>query len=116
MNNIIQINAAIAEATGIAPTAFTAFNISEVPSITFTAYRQGDNAVTEEWRYSTRVTAESLEEAMQIEEEIADSLTTLGDEEKFSALRIEVNGGGTLEDETTGFPQLLTYYDITVRS
>lgn len=48
MNSIIQINAAIAEATGIAPSAFTAFNITEVPSITFTAYRQGDNAVVED--------------------------------------------------------------------
>lgn len=53
---------------------------------------------------------------MRIEEQIADTLTTLGDEEKYSALNIEVNGGGTLEDETTGFPQLLTYYDIKVRS
>ena len=53
---------------------------------------------------------------MRIEEQIADTLTTLGDEEKLDALNIEVNGGGTLEDEATGFPQLLTYYDITVRS
>ena len=62
------------------------------------------------------MTAETLEEALRIEEQIADTLTTLGDEEKLDALNIEVNGGGTLEDEATGFPQLLTYYDITVRS
>ena len=46
MNNIIQI-AAIEEATGIEPSAFSAYNIQEVPSISFTAYRQQDNAVVE---------------------------------------------------------------------
>lgn len=49
---------------------------------------------------------------MEIEATIADLLCTLGDEEKFGKLRIQVNGGGTLEDENTGLSQLLTYYDI----
>lgn len=59
-----------------------------------------------------RITAESFAEALALEEIIADLLVSLGDEEKFGKLRIEVNGGGTLEDENTGLPQLLTYYDI----
>ena len=49
---------------------------------------------------------------MEIEATIADLLCTLGDEEKFGKLRIQVYGGGTLEDENTGLSQLLTYYDI----
>ena len=49
---------------------------------------------------------------MEIEETIANLLVSLGDEEKFGKLRIEINGGGSLEDENTRLPMLLTYYDI----
>jgi hypothetical protein len=51
-------------------------------------YRQGDNAVVETWRFQTRITAESLEEAIDIEETVADLLVSLGDEEKFGTLNI----------------------------
>ena len=116
MNCIKEILGAIADATGIVPTAFSTSAINELPAINFTAYRQSDNAVVESWRFQTRVTAATLEEAIDVEEIIADTLTSLGDEDKFGSLKIEINGGGTLEDENTGFPQLLTYYDINVRS
>lgn len=53
---------------------------------------------------------------MEINEAIIDTLVTLGDEEKLGALRIEVNGGGTLEEPETHFPQLLTYFDIQNKS
>lgn len=62
------------------------------------------------------MTAETLEEALTIEGQIADLLCTLGDEERYGALHIEVSGGGTLEDEQTGLPQLITYYDINAKS
>lgn len=62
------------------------------------------------------MTAESLEEALTIEGQIADLLCTLGDEERYGALNIEASGGGSLEDEETGYPQLITYYDINARS
>lgn len=47
---------------------------------------------------------------------IRELLVTLGDEERYEALSIRVNGGGSLEDELTGLPQILTYYDINTRS
>ena len=116
MNIITNILTAIEQETGIEPIPFSSSTIQNLPSITYTAYRQGDNAVIETWRFQTRVTAERLEDAIDIEEQIADALVTLGDEEKLGSLRIEVNGGGTLEDETTGLPQLLTYYDVYTKS
>ena len=117
MNVIQNLLDEIESATSVEPVAFSSKEpITSLPSITYTAYRQSDNAVVETWRFQTRITAESFEEAIDIDEIIAETLTTLGDEEKYGALQIEVNGGGTLEDENTGFIQLLTYYDIQTRS
>ena len=47
MNCIKEILGAIADATGIVPTAFSTSAINELPAINFTAYRQSDNAVVE---------------------------------------------------------------------
>lgn len=116
METILQILSAIGEGTGIEPSAFSSSTITELPCITYTAYRQQDNAVTEGWRLTIRVTAESYEEALTIETQVAELLCTLGDEERYDALKIEVSGGGAMEDETTGLPQLITYYDLTTRS
>jgi hypothetical protein len=116
MNNIQEILTAIEAASGIAPEAFNSANIQQLPSVSYTLYKQSDNAVIERWRLQTRVTAESLEEAMTTNEAIISALVTLGDEEKFGALRIEINGGGTLEEPETRLPQLLTYYDIQNKS
>ncbi len=116
MNNIRQILGAIEGATGISPKAFSTRLISQPPAITYLAYPQRDNAIVESWRFQTRVTAESLEEAIGIDAAMRDALCTLADEEKLGSLSIEVNGGGTLEDEATGLPQLLTYYDINTKS
>lgn len=116
MNVIGDILEEISSATGIEPVAFSSKTVQELPSISYTMYRQGDNAVVETWRFQTRITAESFEETVDIEEIVADLLCSLGDEEKFGTLNIEVNGGGTIEDEATGLPQLITYYDIRMRS
>lgn len=116
MNVIINLLTAIEERTGIEPVPFSSSNIHNLPCISFTAYRQGDNAVIESWRFQTRITAETLGEAIALEEEVADELVSLGDLANYGALRIEINGGGTLEDEITGLPQLITYYDITTQS
>ena len=116
MNVINNLLSAIEARTGVKPTAFSSFNINNLPCISFTAYRQGDNAVIESWRFQVRITAESLEEAMELEEDIADELCSLGDLADYGALRIQINGGGTLEDENTGLPQLLTYFDIQAQS
>ena len=90
--------------------------INELPSITYTAYRTRDNAVVEGWRFQTRVTAEQYKDAIEIEEAIANVLVSLGDEQNLGSLRIQINGGGTLEDDQTGLPQLITYYDVYTKS
>ena len=116
MNVITNLLSAIKGRTGIEPTPFSSKNISSLPCISYTAYRQGDNAVVESWRFQLRFTAETLAKAVELEEQVADLLVSLGDLADFGALRIEINGGGTLEDPETGLPQLLTYYDITTKS
>ncbi len=116
MNAITNLLSAIEARTGIEPRPFSSSNIESLPCISFTAYRQGDNAVIESWRFQIRITAENLAEAIELDEEIADALVSLGDMADYGTLRIEVNGGGTLEDENTGLPQILTYYDIQTQS
>lgn len=116
MNVIINLLSAIESRTGIEPTPFSSSNIASLPCISYTAYRQGDNAVVESWRFQLRFTAETFAQAVQLEEEVADLLVSLGDLADYGALRIQINGGGTLEDEQTGLPQLITYYDITTQS
>ena len=116
MDVILNLLSAIETLTGIKPEAFSSSNISNLPCISYTTYRQGDNAVIESWRLQIRITAESLQEAIELEADIADALCSLGDMADYGALRIQVNGGGTLEDENTGLPQILTYYDIQAQS
>ncbi len=116
MNVIKQLLTAIEGATGIEPDAFSSVKINSLPCISYTAYRQADNGVVERWRFSTRVTAETYEEAIRLEQLIADALVSLGDQENLGSLGIQINGGGTLEDERTGLPQLITYYDVNSKS
>lgn len=47
MKNFNAILEAIEEATGITPEAFNSNNIQELPCISYTLYRQSDNAVVE---------------------------------------------------------------------
>lgn len=47
MNTITNILSTIETATGIEPIPFSSSTINTLPSITFIAYRQGDNAVVE---------------------------------------------------------------------
>ena len=116
MNNIQDILTAIEQATDIAPEPFSSKSIASLPSISYTTFRQGDNGVIESWRFQTRITAESVAEAIDLDATVADLLVTLGAEEKHNSLSIRINGGGTLEDERTGLPQFITYYDITTKS
>lgn len=116
MNVIQNILLTISGNTGIDPVPFNSTTIQNLPSISYIAYRQGDDGVKESWRFQTRITAETLQEAIELEEEVADALVSIGDEMSNGALSIRINGGGTLEDETTGLPQLLTYYDIQTKS
>lgn len=116
MNVITNLLNAIEERTDIRPVPFNSTTIQSLPSISYIAYRQGDNAIIESWRFQIRITASTLGEAIDLEEEIADELCSLGDLPNYGALSIQINGGGTLEDPETHLPQLITYYDIQTKS
>lgn len=116
MDFLEELLSAINEATGLDAEPFTSTTPNFVPCISYQIYRQGDNAVVSNWRFRIRITAETLEEALEIDEAIAETLCSLGDEEKYDTLQIRQNGGGTMEDPETRFPQLLDYYDIMIRS
>lgn len=116
MNVIKNLLTTIESTTGIKPVAFSSSSIQNLPCISYTAFRQYDDAVIESWRFQTRITASSLQEAIELEETIADALCSLGDQGSNGALNIVINGGGTLEDENTRLPQILTYYDIQTKS
>ena len=116
VDTLRSLRSAICSATGIEPQPFSSTSIQHLPAISYTYYIVGDNAVIADWRFEIRITAQSLDEVLEIEEKITDTLTTLGDEEKLGALKIEVSGGGSLEDEQTRLPQQFIFYDIRTRS
>ncbi len=115
-DNLEMMLSAITLTTGIEPQPFSSTSIQYLPAISYTYHIVGDNAVIAKWRFEIRITAQSLQEVLEIGDTITRLLTTLGDEEKFDALRIEVVGGGCLEDEQTRLPQQLIFYDIQTRS
>lgn len=47
MNNINEVLSAIEVATGIRPEAFNSSNIQQMPCVSYTLYKQSDNAVIE---------------------------------------------------------------------
>lgn len=109
-----DILASIKEATGISPTAFNTKDKNMVPAINYLAYVARDDGAKQVWRFQTRITAQTYTQALNIDKTLRKLLITLGDEPKFNSM-IEINGGGTLEDELTGFPQIISYYDITTK-
>lgn len=109
-----QLLDGIEEATGIHPTAFNTTDINTIPAINYLCYRASDNGAKEQWRFQTRVTARTYEQALHIEDLLTKSLVTLGDNTNHGCV-IRVNGGGTLEDEATGFPQIMTYFDLITK-
>ena len=114
MLDLANVLASIKEATGIQPTAFNTKSVNGVPAINYLAYVARDDGAKEVWRFQTRITARTYVEAIEVDRKMRDTLVTLGDEPKFNS-KIEVNGGGTLEDEATSYPQIITYYDITTK-
>lgn len=115
MEFLKEILQAIKEATGISPVAFSIADTANLPAISYTIFRDGNTGAVSSFRLQTRITAQDLATAFDIEEKLSDLLVSLGDEYKFGA-SIQINGGGTLEDPETGYPQIITYFDITIRS
>lgn len=114
--NIGNILSAIQQGTNVNPKPFKSTKPQTLPSISYTLYRQKDDAIVESWRFQIRITANTLKQCLSLEDSIAEALCSLGDEQKHGTLKIELNGGGTLEDPDTGFPQILAFYDIQDRS
>ena len=104
---------AIQQATGIAPSAYQTSTVGQ-PAITYSFYRATDNGAVVTYRLQTRVFARTQEKALEIEQEITDSLVTLGDETRFGC-SISSNGGGALIDADTNTPQVLTYFDVVAK-
>lgn len=115
MEFLKEILDAIHEATGITPVAFSIADTAKLPAMSYTIFRQANSGAVSSYRLQTRITAPDLATALGVEEKLSDSLVSLGDEFKFGA-SIQINGGGTLEDPETGYPQIITYFDITIRS
>lgn len=109
-----EILTAVEQETSIAPTAFNSRIENHIPAINYTLYRASDDGAVAQWRLQIRITAETFQEVMDIEGKVRDLLTTVGDEYKYNCV-IHINGGGTLEDEMTGYPQQLIYFDVITR-
>ena len=114
--NLKLILDAIKEETGITPKAFSTKQANTFPAITYQAYKTNDDGIKEMWRLQLRISAKDFASSLGLEKQISDLLCTVGDDEKFDCLEIAVNGGGSLEDDLTGVPQIITYYDILARS
>ena len=105
---------AIKDATSVAPQAFQSQKVA-TPGITYMFYRASDNGAVAQWRLQTRVSAHTLSEALAIEDKLSKSLVTVGDETKWGC-SISTNGGGALIDAESNTPQIITYFDIVLRS
>lgn len=114
METLKNILALMKQATGISPQAFETDLKSGLPAITYNYYRTVDNGAVAQYRLQTRVTAQSFAQAMGLEKKLTDALITVGDSTKCDC-SIQSNGGGTLIDEETNYPQVINYFDITTK-
>lgn len=105
---------AIKTATGIAPQAYQTDKVGK-PTITYSFYRVSDDGAVARYRLQTRVFGRTQAEALELEEEITNTLVTLGDSTKWDC-SISSNGGGALIDTESNTPQIITYFDIIQRS
>lgn len=105
---------AIQQATGIAPQAYQTSTVGK-PAITYSFYRATDNGAVVTYRLQTRVFAKTQEQALEIEQQVRDSLVTLGDSTNFGC-SITSNGGGALNDADTNTPQVITYFDVVAKA
>lgn len=105
---------AIEDKTGIKPYTFNSNVKNSIPAINYTFYRLSDDGVVAQWRLQLRIVAETFDKVLEIDNDLRHLLVTLGDETKFNCV-ININGGGTLEDDLTGYPVQIAYYDLITR-
>lgn len=116
MFNISFLLDDIVNNTGVDVSAFSSKSIETLPSIQYQLYKDGDDGAVESWRMQLRFTAERFIDAVDLQEQVIEMLTTVGDEEKYGATVIHLNGGGSIEDPMSGLPSLITYLSITSKS
>jgi hypothetical protein len=112
LRNLLSV---VKESTGIQPTAFSSQQINSLPAINYSFYRASDNGAVATYRLQTRTVGKDFAQTIELEQKVVDCLVTLGDSTNCGCV-IAHNGGGSLEDENTGLPQLIDYFDITARS
>lgn len=115
MKFLEEILKAIEDETGLSPIAFTNNMVCDMPSIIYSCYAQMDDGSVEQWRLQTRVVAENLTAAYEINEQIRALLVSIGDK-TISGCYITMSGGGILEDPDTGLTHVINYFDLTKRS
>lgn len=70
-----------------------------------------DNKIVRTERLEIHIIASTLAEAWAIDEEVRHILLTIGDEALIEGInKVEINGGGSLEDIATGTKHIITYY------
>ena len=72
-----------------------------------------DNSIVRTDRLEIHIVADTLSTALSIDAIVRKSLLTTGDEPLTTNIhKVNMNGGGTMEDATTGTKHLITYYYI----
>lgn len=115
MRTLTTILSTMEKATGLKPSPFFV-SAEDVPAIVYEYYRTNDDAAVAINRLMVRSVGTTLEEALDLEEKVVGALCTMGDETLGDVLSVEVNGGGSMLDSNTGYPQQITYFQITDRS
>lgn len=72
-----------------------------------------DNKIVRTERLEIHIIADTLAAAWATDEEVRQVLLTIGDEALVEGIhKVEINGGGSMEDAATGTKHLITYYYI----
>ena len=72
-----------------------------------------DNSIVRTDRLEIHIVADTLSTALSIDAIVRKSLLTTGDEPLTTNIhKVNMNGGGTMEDAATGTKHLITYYYI----
>lgn len=72
-----------------------------------------DNKIVRTERLEIHIIADTINEAWDIDEQVRHILLTIGDEALVEGIhKVEINGGGSLEDVATGTKHIITYYYI----
>lgn len=109
--NLLRQNANLTALIGsrIEPFAVLGFN----NGIVYTFTPLADNNIVRTDRLEIHIIADSMSTLFSIDAAVRSTLLTIGDEPLTADIyKVELNGGGTMEDAATGTKHLITYYYI----